>query len=211
MELALDFPPFENKAYQAFLMVNTDGNRQDWQDWRKWSQFYCPMDQLVSLTKLEAEIKTSQTMNGPQVRLNFGKLKWSEKNNHKAMTQYANEPDLVFHDYEVWSPNRVRIYPKSGKGTSPLLYIKWQENHASNVQGLLIAIERELYVKHSDFVNDLIETLKVLIQPEIVMKNLINWAESYETKSGSMSNPLNFCDIRELYKSGLTYADWRKF
>lgn len=110
--------------------------------WENWRSVVAPMTQLVELMPRPTSIRSFQNRPGQSKWLPFGRLPWSEASNRKWTGEYLEAPEPVeFEATEIWSPSRS-TWAEEGK--SPELYAKIDRNSASETQGFILALRRDV-------------------------------------------------------------------
>jgi len=110
--------------------------------WEIWRKIVAPMTELTDLLPRSTSIRSYQHRPGHSNWLPFGRLPWSEANNHKWTNEYLEGPEPVeFQATEIWSPSRS-IWAKEGK--NPELYAKIDRNASWETQGFILALRRDV-------------------------------------------------------------------
>jgi hypothetical protein len=122
------------------------------------------IDKLLTLTKENAFIKTSQSFEFENKWLGFGRMTWNEENNKKWTTKFRTpetESRLQFYDTEIWAPDWNEV---ERSNVPPDIYIKLYNMTFNSVkEGLIIAIPRRLAIKHNDIIESELKRLTNLI------------------------------------------------
>jgi hypothetical protein len=135
------------RRYRLWV-INTDKEAFLYK-WDNWKLLLPSIDNLLSLTKEKAFLKTSQSFELENKWLGFGRMAWSVENNKKWTTKFRtpeNESRLKFFGTEVWAPDWNEVVRS---GVPPDIYFKlYNMNFKSIREGLIIAIPRRVANRH---------------------------------------------------------------
>lgn len=130
--------------------------------WENWSKILPSIEELVTLTKKQAYIRTFQSYKYENNWLGFGRMKWSHKNNllwtSKYRTNESKKKNLIFFNTEIWAHDWNQFCNTS---MPPDIYINLynQENAGNIKEGFIIALPNMLYRKNVELVNKILNEL----------------------------------------------------
>lgn len=128
--------------------------------WERWKTLLPSLDAIVNLAKDPAFIRTRQSHDGENTFLGFGRMKWSEENNHLWTTKYREAPipgkKLIFYNTEIWAPDWNKVLQ-----TYPDVFIKvyHYENIEMLREGIMIALPRRIAKKNRSVIAPALESL----------------------------------------------------
>jgi hypothetical protein len=104
-------------------------------------------------------------------------MTWDEENNQKWTTKYRtteNESRLQFFGTEIWAPDWNKF---NDSGMPPDIFIKLYNNPTSQKakEGLIIAIPRQLSLKHKDIIESELQRLIKLIHGSKLTMTTRRW------------------------------------
>ncbi|MBT1710317.1 hypothetical protein KK062_18870 [Fulvivirgaceae bacterium PWU5] len=146
--------------------------------WEKWKTLLPFVDAIVNLSVKPAFIRTAQSYETENRLLGFGRMKWSEENNHKWTTKHRKNAvpgkKLTFFNTEIWAPDWTTF---NGSTPSPDVYIRLYqyENIDFLREGLIIALRRSIEKDNRLVINSALKDLQRNIPGSSISTTTRTW------------------------------------
>lgn len=177
----MDISDFINRylfrKYRLWV-INTPAEAQLYL-WINYKLLYPHIDALLSVSRAKAFIRSSQSIEGKNGWLGFGRMAWTKENNEKWTKKYRmnkrSDENIEFFETQIWAPD-WNNYCNTGVPPDVFIEIYNFQNDTTIREGVIVAIPDRIYKKHTNQIDIAIDEITKAIPEPTLSTTFRSWS-----------------------------------